>query len=139
VAAASILYDADCGFCRWSLAQLLRFDRRHRLRPVALQQREADVLLAGMDREQRMASWHLVGDDGRVYSGGDAFAPLLRLIGAGGPFARVLVAFPALGDVAYRTVAGRRSLLGRLIPAGSAARARRRIDAAADRRVPVER
>jgi predicted DCC family thiol-disulfide oxidoreductase YuxK len=129
--AASILYDADCGFCRWSLAQVLRLDRRRRLRPVALQDPEADVLLPGMTDERRMASWHLVRDDGRVYSGGDAFAPLLRLIPGGGPFARVLAAFPALADVGYRAVAGQRSTLGRLIPARSAARARERIEARA--------
>jgi predicted DCC family thiol-disulfide oxidoreductase YuxK len=131
--AASILYDADCGFCRWSLAQLLRLDRENRLRPVSLQDPEADALLSGMTREQRMGSWHLVGDDGRVYSGGDAFPPLLRLIPGGGPFARVLATFPRLADVGYRTVAGRRSWLGRLIPAASSARARQRIEAAANR------
>lgn len=131
--AASILYDADCGFCRWSLAQVLRLDRGSRLRPVSLQQPEADMLLSGMTREERMASWHLVGDDRRVYSGGDAFAPLLRLIAGGGPFAGVPAAFPSLGDVAYRTVAGRRSWLGRMIPAASSARARQRIEAAANR------
>jgi predicted DCC family thiol-disulfide oxidoreductase YuxK len=138
VAAAPILYDADCGFCRWSLAQLLRLDRRGRLRPVSLQEPEADFLLSGMAREERMASWHLVGDDGRVYSGGDAFAPLLRLIANAGPLSAVLAAFPSLGDVAYRTVASRRSWLGRLIPAASAARARQRIEAAADRRASGE-
>jgi predicted DCC family thiol-disulfide oxidoreductase YuxK len=126
-----ILYDADCGFCRWSLAQVLRLDRRHLLRPVALQDPEADALLTGMSREKRMASWHLVGEDGRVYSGGAAFAPLLRLVPGGGPLAKVLARFPALADVAYRAVAGRRSFFGRLVPASSAARARERIEAAA--------
>jgi predicted DCC family thiol-disulfide oxidoreductase YuxK len=134
VEGASILYDADCAFCRWSLAQLLRLDRRSELRPVPLQQPEADILLSGMAREERLASWHLVDDEGRIYSGGDAFAPLLRLIRGGAPFARVLTAFPFLADVGYRTVAGRRSWLGRLIPAASSARARERIQAAADRR-----
>jgi predicted DCC family thiol-disulfide oxidoreductase YuxK len=134
VEAGSILYDADCGFCRWSLAQLLRLDRRSRLRPVSLRQPEADILLPGMTREERMASWHLVGDDGRVYSGGDAFAPLLRLLAGGGPLAAALTAFPSLGDVAYRIVADRRSWLGRLIPAASSARAQQRIEAAANRR-----
>ena len=41
-----VLYDADCGFCRWCLAQLLRLDRHGRLRPVALQDPEADLLLS---------------------------------------------------------------------------------------------
>jgi predicted DCC family thiol-disulfide oxidoreductase YuxK len=133
VAPTSILYDAECGFCRWSLAQLLRLDRRNRLRPVSLQQPEADTLLAGMSRDERMASWHLVDHDGCVYSGGDALAPLLRFIPGGRPFAAALAALPAVGDVAYRTVAGRRSSLGRLIPAASAARAQQRIEAATNR------
>jgi len=87
-----------------------------------------------MGRGERMASWHLVDDDGRVYSGGDALAPLVRLVPGGRPFAAALAALPAVGDVAYRTVAGRRSSLGRLIPAASASRARQRIEAAANRR-----
>jgi len=78
-----------------------------------------------------MASWHLVEEDGRIYSGGAAFAPLLRLIPGGGPLAVPLAAFPSVADVAYRFVAGRRSWLGGLVPAASAARARQRIEAAA--------
>jgi predicted DCC family thiol-disulfide oxidoreductase YuxK len=130
---ASILYDADCGFCRWSLAQVLRLDRRRRLRPVALQAPEAAALLEGKSHEERMASWHLVLPDGQVLSGGDAFAPLLRLVPAGAPLARMLEAFPALARAGYRAVAGRRSWLGRRISAASSARARRRIEAAAGR------
>jgi predicted DCC family thiol-disulfide oxidoreductase YuxK len=129
--AASILYDAACGFCCWSLAQVLRLDRRRLLRPVPLQDPAAATLLPGLTHEERMASWHLVGEDGRVYSGGAAFAPLLRLVTGGGPLARVLARFPGLADAAYRAVAERRSLFGRLIPASSAARARKRIEAAA--------
>jgi predicted DCC family thiol-disulfide oxidoreductase YuxK len=86
-----------------------------------------------MPAEQRRASWHFVGEDGRLYSGGEAFAPLLRLIPGGGPLARALDAVPALAELGYRAVAGRRSFFGRLIPAASKARARERIDAAAQR------
>jgi predicted DCC family thiol-disulfide oxidoreductase YuxK len=133
IEAASILYDADCGFCRWSLAQLLRLDRHSRLRPVSLQDPEAGILLSGMPHELRMASWHLVDDAGRVHSGGNAFSPLVRLIAGWDRFARVLAAFPSLSDLTYRTVARQRSWLGRLIPAASSARARQRIQAAANR------
>ena len=80
-----------------------------------------------------MASWHLVSDNGRVYSGGQAFAPLLRLLPGGELPARALDAVPALADLGYRAVAGRRSFFGRLIPASSKARAQERIDAAAQR------
>jgi predicted DCC family thiol-disulfide oxidoreductase YuxK len=112
---------------------VLRLDRHRRLRPVALQDAEADLLLSGMPADERMASWHFVADDGRVYSGGEAFAPLLRLVPGGDPPARVLEAVPELANVGYRAVAGRRSLFGRLLPARSKARAQARIDAAAQR------
>ena len=101
---------------------------------MALQEPEADLLLSGMPADQRMASWHFVSDDGRVYSGGAAFAPLLRLVPGGELPARALDAVPTLTDFGYRAVAGRRSFFGRLIPARSKARAQERIDAAARRR-----
>jgi predicted DCC family thiol-disulfide oxidoreductase YuxK len=112
----------------------LRLDRHGRLRPVALQDPEADLLLSGMPAERRMSSWHFVSDDGRVYSGGDAFAPLLRLVPGGALPARALDAVPALANVGYRAVARRRSFFGPLIPARSKVRAQERIDAAARRR-----
>jgi predicted DCC family thiol-disulfide oxidoreductase YuxK len=108
-----VLYDADCGFCRWSLAKLLALDPRRRLRPVALQSPEADDLLAGMDGERRMASWHLVDREGAVFSGGGAFAPLLRELPGGRPLARLPAGMPRLADRAYYLVAGRRGALGR--------------------------
>src|SRR5207247_9951497 len=84
---AVIFYDADCGFCRWSLDRLLAWDRRRRLRPIALQDPEAEALLSGMDAEPKMDSWHLVMPDGRVYSAGAAVAPLGRLLPGGAPVA----------------------------------------------------
>ena len=52
---STVLYDPDCGFCRVSLALLLRWDTRRRLRPVALGTEEADALLDGMSEDERMA------------------------------------------------------------------------------------
>jgi predicted DCC family thiol-disulfide oxidoreductase YuxK/mRNA-degrading endonuclease RelE of RelBE toxin-antitoxin system len=71
-----VLYDAGCGLCRWSIAKILGWDRGGALHQVALQDPEAEWLLPGMDSQQRMASWHLVTPEGRVYSGGAAVAPL---------------------------------------------------------------
>ena len=45
-----VLYDADCGFCRWSLGKLLAWDRRRLLRPVALQDPEAEAPAGGHER-----------------------------------------------------------------------------------------
>ena len=110
-----ILYDQDCGFCRWSLDRILAWDREGRLRPVPLQDPEADRLLAGMDREERMASWHLVGPDGRVYSAGAAVAPLARLLPAGAPIAAVARSLPGLTERAYRLVARNSDRFGRFL------------------------
>ena len=125
-----MLYDADCGFCRWSLAKLLAWDRRGRLRPVALQSREADSLLAGMREEERMASWHLVSD-GEVRSGGAAFEPLLRMLPGGRPLAALAARAPRLTECGYRWVADHRSAFGRLLTDG----ARRRADARISRNI----
>ena len=109
-----VLYDADCGFCKRLLAGLLRWDRRGRLEPVALQEREADGLLADLTPDERMASWHLVSPTGERHSGGAALAPMLRLL-PGGPFAAAAFArFPAITDRGYRWVADHRSQLSKL-------------------------
>jgi predicted DCC family thiol-disulfide oxidoreductase YuxK len=108
---------------------VLAWDRRRVLRPVALQDPEAQRLLAAMEEEERMASWHLVMPDGRVFSGGAAFAPLGRLLPGARPAAGFAERFPRAADRAYRLVADHRSALGRLVTDGAAARARRRIEA----------
>ncbi|MGH3042198.1 MAG: thiol-disulfide oxidoreductase DCC family protein [Gaiellaceae bacterium] len=102
---AAILFDARCGYCRRTVERILRWDRRGRLRPVALQDPEADELLGGMDEERKLASWHLVAADGRVYSAGAAFPPLLRLLPGGRPLAALTETFPGLTERAYQWVA----------------------------------
>jgi predicted DCC family thiol-disulfide oxidoreductase YuxK len=119
-----ILYDADCGFCRASLAVLLAWDRQGRLRPVALDSPEADRLIGEMPREELMASWHLVEPGGEVRSAAAAFAPLLRMLPCGRPLAAVAERFPRATERGYRFVADHRSPMGRLLPA----RLKRRAD-----------
>ena len=118
-----VLYDSDCGICKWLLAGLLRCDRALRLRPVALQTPEAAELLHDLDPEERMESWHLIAPDGERRSGGDAIAPLLALLPGGrrltAPFAR----FPGATNCGYRWVARNRSRLSKLVPARSKRRA----------------
>jgi predicted DCC family thiol-disulfide oxidoreductase YuxK len=111
---AVVLYDSDCGFCRWSIDRILAWDRRGRLRPLALQDPEAERLLPGLDAEARLASWHLVSSDGRVYSAGAVAAPLLRLLPLGRPLAAVVGLFPGVTERAYRLLARNRDRFGRL-------------------------
>ncbi len=126
MAGAIVLYDGDCGFCRWSLAKLLAWDRRGALRPVALQDPEADRLLAGMDDPDRMASWHLVVN-GELWSAGAALAPMLRLLPGGRLAAAPLERLPRSVDRAYRAIAERRTTLGKLVTSGMRRRAEARI------------
>ncbi len=110
-----MLYDRDCSFCCWSLAKLLAWDRSHRLHAVALQDAEADRLLAAIDPSERMQSWHLIGEDGELNSAGRALAPLLDLLPGGRAPAALARAFPRLADAGYALVAGNRSLLSRIV------------------------
>jgi predicted DCC family thiol-disulfide oxidoreductase YuxK len=123
----TLLYDSDCGFCRWCLGKVLAWDRRHSLRPVAIQSEEAERLLAGMPEEQRLASWHLVDGDGTVRSAGAAFPGLFRLLPGGAPLAGLTSRIPTATDRAYRWVAGNRSRWGKLVTDGAKRRADRRI------------
>jgi predicted DCC family thiol-disulfide oxidoreductase YuxK len=100
---ATVIYDADCGFCKWCLALLLSLDRDQVLKSVPLGPGDDPT------------SWHLVRD-GERFSAGAALAPALRLLRGGrlpaAPFAR----FPRATEVGYRWVAEHRGLLGRFVP-----------------------
>ena len=114
-AAHTILYDRDCGFCKWSLDKILLWDRRGRLRPVAIQSAEGDRLLAGVDPEARLDSWHLVDPGGEVVSAGAAAEPLARLLPGGRPLAFLFRTFPRATERAYRWVSNNRGRLARML------------------------
>jgi predicted DCC family thiol-disulfide oxidoreductase YuxK len=128
MATVTLLYDRDCGFCRWCLGKVLAWDRRRLIRPVTIQSEEADRLLSGMPEEKRLASWHLVDGDGSVRSAGAAFPGLFRLLPGGAPLAGLTSRAPRATDRAYRWVAGNRSRWGKLVTDGAKRRADRRID-----------
>jgi predicted DCC family thiol-disulfide oxidoreductase YuxK len=112
---AVLLYDGDCRFCRFSLERVLAWDRHSRIRPLALQDPEAERLLARLDAQARMDSWHLVERDGTLSSAGRAVAPLLRLLPGGRPLARIAELSPRLTEAAYGLVARNRPVLNRVV------------------------
>jgi predicted DCC family thiol-disulfide oxidoreductase YuxK len=122
-----VLYDADCGFCTWTLSVLLRWDRAARVEPVALQRPEADELLVELTPAERMASWHLISPSGERRSGGEALSPLLRALPGGRFPAAVFARFPRLTARGYRFVAEHRSELSRWVPPGAKQRAGQRV------------
>jgi predicted DCC family thiol-disulfide oxidoreductase YuxK len=114
---AILLYDRDCRFCCWSLRRVLAWDRHGRIRPLALQEPETARLLARIDAQRRMDSWHLIGPGGKTWSAGRAIAPLLRLLPGGAPMAALADRFPRATDAGYAFVARHRSALGRIVQA----------------------
>jgi predicted DCC family thiol-disulfide oxidoreductase YuxK len=118
---ARLYYDQDCGFCRWTLAWVLRWDRHHRLRPVAIESPTGDRELGDLG-EARLESWHLERE-GERWTGGRAFAPLLEELPGGRLLAPLARRLEWLLVPAYRWVAARRDRLSRLVPGKSKRRA----------------
>ena len=106
-----VLYDEDCGFCRWTADKLRGWDRRRRLTFAPIQSSRGQALLAAVPPEVRLDQAHVV-TAGRVRSGGAAVAPVLRELPGGRPLAVVAEAMPRITDRAYRWTARRRTWLG---------------------------
>ena len=124
----TVLYDLDCGFCRWTVALVLRLDRAGRLRPVGIQSPEGERLLAGMTPEERLAAAHVVTADGRILSGGAAAPAVAAALPGGAPLAAALSRLSGPVDRAYRWVADHRTGLSRFVPERSKRRAVQRIE-----------
>ena len=122
---ATVLYDEDCGFCKWSLDKILAWDRSQKLRPVPIQSEEGQRLLSGVPEGRRLDSWHLVDAEGSVRSAGAAAPPLFDLMPGGRPLAAAGRAFPRATERAYRAVAGNRDRLARLLRIDASCQVRR--------------
>lgn len=118
-----LVYDVDCGFCRWSVARILSWDRDRRLDLATLQDPEAADLLAAVPPAERMKSSHLVMPDGTVYSGGASVEKLAELLPGAAPAALLARLAPGLMDRGYKLIAGNRMRVSKLVPAASKARA----------------
>lgn len=112
---ATVLYDRDCGFCRWTLMQVLRFDRNRRLRPLPIQSDEGQRLLADVPAERRLESWHLVEPGGEVLSAERGFPGLFSRLPAGAPIAWLTGLLQAPAGAGYRLLVANRTRLGRRI------------------------
>jgi predicted DCC family thiol-disulfide oxidoreductase YuxK len=118
---ARLYYDADCGFCRWTLAWVLRWDRGRRLLPLPIESADGDRDLGDLG-EARLDSWHLVRGERRS-SGGRAFAPLLEELRGGKALAPIARRLEFALVPGYRWIADHRVGLARLIPRRSKERA----------------
>lgn len=104
--APTLIYDADCGFCRRWVARFKRWDRHDRVRLLPLQDPAAPAL-ARRPREALQRAAHLVREDGAVFAGAWAAREALAYLPAGW-LPRALLHLPgamALADRAYRWMA----------------------------------
>ncbi len=124
-----VFYDEECGYCRWSVAQLLRFDRDDSLRLIAIQSAEGERLLAAVPAHLRLASAHLIDGDGRLYSGGDAAAPIAAALPQLARTAPLLRRLSRPVNASYNLIAANRERIGRLVGSASRERADRAIAA----------
>jgi predicted DCC family thiol-disulfide oxidoreductase YuxK len=127
VAVKTVLYDEQCGFCCVMADWVVRLHSGAPLRVLPIQSAGGQTALASVPAMERLASWHLLDERGRLFSGGDAFAPLLRDVPGARWLAPVLEWMPGVTGWVYRVVAGRRTTLARLIPRGYRRRARDRM------------
>ena len=127
-----LLYDDDCGFCKWAVSLITSWDRHRRLAPRSIQSRLGHGLLSDLSPGSQLASMHLASPSGERFSGGAAATPLLRLLPGGSFFAWVAQKVPRLTDSAYDWVAAHRSQLSKAVPERVKLRASARLAETAD-------
>lgn len=119
-----VLYDADCGFCRWAMAWAVRRDHRHVLATVPIQSPLGSELLVDVAPSERLRSAHVIRDDGCRRSGGAAAADVLSALPSTRVLGRLARSLPRATALLYGMVAARRKSFGRLV----GKEARRRAD-----------
>lgn len=119
-----VLYDADCGFCRWAVAWAVRRDHHHVLVTVPIQSPLGSELLVDVVPSDRLRSAHVVRDDGCRRSGGAAAADVLSVLAPTRVLGRLAHGLPRTTALLYGVVAARRNIFGRLV----GKKARRRAD-----------
>lgn len=117
-----VLYDADCGFCRWAMAWAMRRDDHRVLVSVPIQSPLGSELLADIEQSDRLRSAHVIADDGRRRSGGAAAADVLSALPPTRALGRLADRLPSTTALLYGVVAKRRIGFGRFV--GNEARAR---------------
>jgi predicted DCC family thiol-disulfide oxidoreductase YuxK len=96
-----VLFDADCGFCRWAMAWALRLDRRHLLVAVPIQSALGAELLADLEPSERLSAARVVDEDGRRLSGGAAAAEALGALPPTRGLARLARRLPGTTELLY--------------------------------------
>lgn len=110
-----VLYDKDCGFCRWSMAWAIGHDDHEQLVAVPIQSPLGAELLADMDAGERLRSAHVVTGDGLRRSGGEAAADVLALLPKTRMLGGLAHGLPRTTALLYDLVAAQRQAFGRFV------------------------
>jgi predicted DCC family thiol-disulfide oxidoreductase YuxK len=124
-----VLYDDDCGFCRWSIAWALRRVGGKRLVAVPIQSPLGDELLAELDEHERLRSAHVIDEHGARRSGGAAAADVLSALAPTRALGRLANRAPAPTSLLYDFVASHRHGFARFVGASARRRADELLDA----------
>jgi predicted DCC family thiol-disulfide oxidoreductase YuxK len=110
-----VLYDADCGFCRWAMAWAVRHDHHHVLVTVPIQSSLGSELLVDVTPSERLRSAHVIREDGSRRLGGAAAADVLSVLPPTRVLGRLARSLPRTTALLYGVVAARRRSFGRLV------------------------
>jgi predicted DCC family thiol-disulfide oxidoreductase YuxK len=113
----TVFYDGDCGFCKVSVAVLLRWDRSRRLYPMPIQEPEAQQALAPVPPDRRLLTAHVRTEEGTILSGAEGAPTVLRQLPRGARLARLAAVAMPLAKITYRLIASTRSTIGPILPA----------------------
>lgn len=111
----TVLFDEDCGPCRWSADKLRVWDSEDALRFVGIRSPGGARILQGMDMDTRMASWHAAASNGAVWSAGAAIPVVVRRLRGGAPIAWLAETFPETAERLYRWVSTHRVEISRFL------------------------
>jgi predicted DCC family thiol-disulfide oxidoreductase YuxK len=105
-----VLYDGACPRCRASMAFVTAADPDRLIEPVDLTAVDVSSVHPKLSRQACMAAMHLVREDGRVFSGFDAFLALGRWLPLFWPLSLVgsLPVIRGVGRRVYRAIAASR-------------------------------
>ena len=94
----TVLFDAECPFCRWTVAHLRRWDRDGNLRIRPYQETNAQPVLADLLEGRALGrAIHVVDGAGRFATGGDAVLAVASLLPGGRTVAQLVAALRGAG------------------------------------------
>jgi predicted DCC family thiol-disulfide oxidoreductase YuxK len=111
----TVLFDEDCGLCRWSADKLQARDAEGALRFVGIRSETGRTILRTIDMETRLASWHVAAENGALWSGGAAIPVVARRLRGGAPIAWLAETFPDTTERLYRWIAAHRLVFARFL------------------------